>query len=165
MRPSGIPCPKSCSRPAPSVGCSALCHLHVASQREIIYLAPILLTFPCIDPLPIGRSAREMKPTATVLAVNASADSKKDKVKGIQSSSAAEGFCQAVFGTRRRCSGSGCLHGLTQVVGCGWTTLSVWEFFQVPLSAPSCKPPWHGTGWVLACACFPFGLGGCDFMI
>lgn len=57
-------------------------HLHVASRREIIYLATILLTFSCIDPLPIGCSAREMKPAATGLAVNASADSERTKSRG-----------------------------------------------------------------------------------
>lgn len=140
---------------------SALDHLHVASQREIIYLAAVLLTFPCIDPLPIGRFARVMKPTAAGLAVHTSADSKKDKVKGMRSSSATEGLCQAVFG---RCLGSG-----ASAASCRWWDVGGKHYrcgnFCRFLSASSHKQPWRCKGCVLAVPAFLLEQGGCDFTI
>lgn len=69
------------------------------------------------------------------------------------------GTLPSCFSKEVKVLGVWCLHGLTWVVGCGRTTLSVWEFLQVPLSASLHKQPWHCTGWVLAVPAFILDRG------
>jgi len=52
------------------------------------------------------------------------------------------------------------LHGVTRVVGCGWTTPSMREFLQVPLSASLHKRLWHCEGWIGAVPAFILHRGG-----
>lgn len=67
-----------------------------ASQREIIHLAALLLTLSCIDPLPIGCSARRER-------MEAAGFRSQDRVKGMCCS---EQNIQADFG-ERGCLGAG----------------------------------------------------------